>query len=103
MSIVTFDRSTRRVDQDGRMHVDSAISKAQVRDYYGHEIPTDGLDPNTVYGILCPAEELEKAAHTFDNIPLLSKHVPISADNPRTEMIIGTVSSVRFEAPYLKA
>lgn len=101
------DRSLRSYDQDGRLHVESSnISKATVNPYYGSEIPNYrqlGLEPKKVYYLLRDPEELEKAAPTFNNLPLLNKHIPVSADEPQKEMIAGTTGSdTVFEDGYLK-
>lgn len=101
------DRSLRSYDQDGRLHVESSnISKATVNPYYGGEIPNYrqlGLEPKKVYYLLRDPEELEKAAPTFNNLPLLSKHIPVSADEPQKDVIVGTTGSdAKFEDGYLK-
>lgn len=104
---IAQDRSLRSYDQDGRLHVESSnISKATVNPYYGSEIPNCqqlGLEPRKVYYLLRDPEELEKAAPTFNNLPLLSKHIPVSADEPQKEVIAGTTGSdTVFEDGYLK-
>lgn len=105
---LAFDRATvRRIDADGRMHVEvSNISKATVNPYRGDEIPgweALGLDPNRVYFLLRDPEELARAAPTFNNIPLLSKHIPVSAAEPQKEFVVGaTGSNASYQAPYLK-
>jgi hypothetical protein len=101
------DRSLRSYDQDGRLHVESSnISKATVNPYYGSEIPNYqqlGLEPKKVYYLLRDPEELKKAAPTFNNLPLLSKHIPVSADEPQKEVIAGTTGSdTVFKDGYLK-
>lgn len=101
------DRSMRSYDEDGRMHVETSnISKATVNPYYGSEIPNHqqlGLDPKKVYYLLRDPEELEKAVQTFNNLPLLSKHIPVSADEPQKDVIVGTTGSdAKFEDGYLK-
>ena len=106
-TILAQDRSLRSYDQDGRLHVESSnISKATVNPYYGSEIPNYqqlGLEPKKVYYLLRDPEELEKAAPTFNNLPLLSKHIPVSADEPKKEVIAGTTGSdTVFEDGYLK-
>lgn len=107
-NILALDRSARRVDVDGRLHLDiSRISKATVNPYYGREIPgaeSLGLNLDQVYRLLRDPVELEKAAATFNNLPILSEHIPVSADDPKNELIIGSIGSdVRFESPYLVA
>ena len=99
--------TARSYDKDGRLHVAvSNISKATVNPYYGSEIPNYqqlGLEPKKVYYLLRDPEELEKAAPTFNNLPLLSKHTPVSADEPQKEVIAGTTGSdTVFEDGYLK-
>lgn len=103
-----FDKaSVRKFDSDGRMKVDIAnLSKAQIRPYRGDEIPEWkdlGLDRDKTYKMLCPADELEKAAPTFNGIQLLQKHIPVDADDHQMWDIVGTTGSeARFENPYLK-
>ena len=104
--ILAFDRSARSYDADGRLHVAvSHISKATVNPYQGAEIPGYqelGLDPNKVYNLLRAPAELEKAAPTFNNLPILSEHVPVSASEPRKDLVIGsTGTEATFRAPYL--
>ena len=105
--VIAFDRSMRTIDADGHMHVETAnISKANVCPYYGHEIPNGkelGLDPNRVYMLYRDAAELAAAAPSYENKPLMMKHVAVSADDPQKHFVVGTISNVRFEYPYLKA
>jgi len=107
MIIVAFDRtSVRSIDKDGRLHVAKAhISKATVNEYKGSEIPNSealGLEPNKLYRLFRDPEELRKAAPTFNNLPILSKHVAVTADAPRKDLIIGTTGSeANFDDPYL--
>lgn len=108
ISRLAFDRSARRFDADGRLHVDAShISKATVNPYYGQEIPgwqELGLEPDRVYQLLRDPLELAKAAPTFNNLPILSKHVAVSADDPKKDLVVGSIGSdVAFNAPYLDA
>lgn len=104
---IALDRaSVRRVDQDGRLHVSvSNISKANVCPYQGREIPgyeALGLDANRTYQLLRPADELAKAATTFNNQPILSVHRPHSAEDHRPELVVGsTGTDSKFSDPYL--
>lgn len=104
---LAFDRaSVRTYSKDGVLHVSvSPISKAMVCPYYGREIPDSealGLEPNRVYYLLRDPDELEKAAPTFNNLPLLNKHIPISAHDLPKKNIVGTTGSeAAFVAPYL--
>ncbi|MVW80185.1 DUF2213 domain-containing protein [Bordetella sp. 02P26C-1] len=105
---LAFDRaSVRTVDQDGRLHVAiTNISKATVNPYRGSEIPDWeqlGLHPDRIYQLLRDPKELEAAASTFNNIPLLNRHVPVSVDEPQHDLVVGsTGTDAVFEAPYLK-
>ena len=105
---LAFDRgSVRRIDQDGRLHVEiTNISKANVCPYLGSEIPgcdALGLAPDKIYKLLRDPAELEKAAATFNNIPLLSDHVAVSASDPQKEIVVGsTGTDAAFKAPYLR-
>lgn len=105
--IIALDKSLRSYDQDGRMHIAASnISKATVNPYYGREIPNwQGLKLNAdkIYYLLRDPQELEKAASTFNNLPLLIKHEPVNADDPSKELTVGTTGSdVVYEHPYLR-
>lgn len=108
MPELAFDKSVRHFDADGRLHVDiSNISKAMVSPYLGSEIPDAealGLQQDKIYQLLRDPVELEKAASTFRNLPILIQHVPVSAAEPRKDLVVGsTGSDVEFKAPYLTA
>ena len=105
---LALDRATvRTIDKDGRLHVEiTPISKANVCPYYGREIPGAealGLEPDRIYQLLRDPGELAKAAPTFNNLPLLNKHVRTSADDPQKDAIVGsTGTDASYDAPYLK-
>jgi hypothetical protein len=105
---LAFDKSTvRTIDQFGRMHVSvSNISKAAVNPYRGNEIlewQSLGLDPDKVYYLLRDPAELEKAAPTFNNIPILNKHVPVTVEKPEKEHVVGsTGTDAALADPYLR-
>ena len=107
---LAFDRATatvRPIDANGNMHVEvSNISKATVNPYFGHEIPNFkelGLEPGRVYQLLRDPEELRKAAHTFNNIPLLDQHVAVSAESHKPEHIVGsTGTDAEYAHPFLR-
>lgn len=107
--LLAFDRaSVRSYDADGRLHVAmSNISKANVSPYYGHEIPNFaelGLDPSKVYRLWRDPAELEKGAATFRNLPILRRHIKVSADDPSKEDVVGSIGSdVEFADPYLQS
>lgn len=101
-----FDRTTRSYDVDGRLHVRIAnISKANICGYYGREIPNAealGLEPNTLYQLWRHPDELAKAAPTFNNIQLLGRHIPVSADDPKKDDVVGsTGTDAAFDGTYL--
>ena len=103
---LAFDKSVRHLDENGMLHVDETnISKAVVNPYMGYEIPKSeelGLDPDKTYYMYRDADELAKSADSFRNLPVLSKHVPVFADAPPKDLIIGsTGSDVEFNPPYL--
>lgn len=106
-SFALDESSVRTYDRDGRLHVAvTNISKAAVNPYLGREIPDWeqlGLDPEKTYQLFRDPDELEKAADTFNNVPLLSRHVPVSAEDHQPDLVIGsTGTDAEFDAPYLK-
>lgn len=106
--LLALDRaSARTFDADGRMHVaNCAISKANVCPYYGREIPNHkalGLDPNRVYMLYRDPEELRLAADSFRNLQLLMVHTRVSAQDPKSEVTVGTVGEVAFDGKYLRS
>lgn len=108
MKNMAFDKSNRKIDVDGRLHVKkSHISKATINPYHGREIPDFealGLQADKVYNLLRDPRELEKAAPTFARLPILSEHVPVTVDAPRPDLVVGAIGSeVTFNAPYLDA
>jgi len=97
-----FDKkSARSFDADGRMRVrDCVISVAEINPYYGKEIPGRdklALDANTVYDLYRDPVEMERAAPTFNGLPLMIRHVAQTADNPRKDYIGGSVGNTRFK------
>lgn len=105
---LALDRSARRIDVDGRLHVDrSHISKAIVSPYYGSEIPgyeSLGLQADKIYRLLRDPVELERGAHSFARLPILSEHVYVKADDSRPDLVVGAIgSNVTFNDPYLDA
>ncbi len=104
---IAMDKATvRTFDADGRMHVAvSHISKATVSPYFGKEIPGHeemGLKPDGVYHLLRDPQELAKAAPTFNNLPLLSKHVPVTADDFPQDLVVGSLGTdATFAGGYL--
>jgi 8-oxo-dGTP pyrophosphatase MutT (NUDIX family) len=105
---IAFDRSgsVRSYDGDGRLHVARThISKANVCEYLGGEIPDFeklGLKPDKLYKLWRHPEELERAADSFNNLPLLSRHVPVDASDHRPHLVIGSFGTdAEFRDGYL--
>ena len=104
---ITFDSvSARRVDENGFLHVEKChITKEQVVPYYGREIPgwhDMGLDPEKIYQVYRPAEELEKSYQTFNGLPLQLEHHPDSAENPQTLHRVGSLGTdAEWNPPYI--
>ena len=107
---VTFaiDRApeNRTKTEDGHLHVRrNHISKANVCPYLGNEIPDAdklGLDPGKTYQLYRHPDELKKAAPTFNNLPILSKHVPITSEMPERHLWEGTTGTdAEWNDPYL--
>ena len=103
---LALDRSMRRYDQDGRLHVAvSHLTKACVNQYRGSEIPGYEqlrLDPNRIYNLLRHPAELQKAAPTFNNIQILDQHIPVTAaDDQRPRVIGSTGTDAAWRPPYV--
>lgn len=101
------DASVRNFDVDGRLHITIAnISKATVNPYLGKEIPDYehmGLEPDRIYQLLRDPEELQRAASTFNGLPLLEEHKPTSAEDHAGDLVVGsTGTDAQFEFPYLR-
>lgn len=99
--------SARTTTEDGHLHVAGCnISKANVCDYWGHEIPDaemHGLDPDKSYKLFRDPQELEAATASFNGKPILFDHKPITADDHDFDGTVGSISNARYEHPYMKA
>jgi hypothetical protein len=106
-NIIAFDRaSVRRYDTDGRLHLETSnISKANVCPYMGREIPNWeelGLSADRTYQLYRDPAELKKGAATFNSLPILSRHVPVTAADHKPGLVIGsTGSKADFDGIYL--
>lgn len=106
--MLAFDRSVREYDVDGRLRVASAhITREQVAPYLTEEIPgweNLGLEPGRVYNLYRSAAEIQKGAQTAAGLPLLRRHVPVSANDHKPEDVVGALGTeITFNAPYLDA
>ena len=102
-----FDRqSARSVDADGRMRVKNCIlSTAEVNPYRGQEIPgweKLGLSATTVYDLYRDPDALQAAAASFEGVPLMIKHIPQTAEEPRKEYVGGSVHNISFDGKHLR-
>jgi 8-oxo-dGTP pyrophosphatase MutT (NUDIX family) len=105
---LALDReSIKMKDVDGRLHVaDVPLCRESVDEYKGSEIPGCvrlGLDPEKIYRLWRPAEELQKALPTINGIPVLRKHVATSAADHKSSHTIGAVgTNARWEPPFIR-
>lgn len=109
MNTLLFDAtpSVRSKDENGFLHVAlTPISKATVNPYLGREIEgsaAHGFKPDAIYYGLRDPKELEKAADTFNGLPLLLEHHPTDAENLPKEWVVGSMGTdAVYEKPYLK-
>ena len=98
--------TARTFDENGYLHVKTSnITKEQVVPYVGDTIPgwqELGLKPKAIYQIYRPAEEIEKAADTFNGLPLSLDHWNMDASNMPKDKIVGSLGTdAAFDAPYL--
>lgn len=100
--------SVREYDENGFLHVSvSHLSKAQVRPYYGREVPgwqRLGLDPERVYNAYCPPEELGRpeTVKSTNGIPIQLEHHEDFPDAPALLTRVGqTGTDGAFRDPYL--
>lgn len=105
---ITFDFATSRSKTvDGYLLVsDCRISRACVSQYLGSEVPDGdrlGLEKDGIYNVLRDPRALREAVKTFDGIPLLREHAPVSASAVPAELIIGAVSNPRWQSPFIVA
>ncbi len=98
-----FDRSRGwSFDRRGRLRVAMAtLSKAGVNRYHGSEIP--GGDPQKFYRVWRHPDEMEKAARSFNELPLMVSHASTTAtDHKRLDTVGTTGTTAHFAYPYLR-
>jgi hypothetical protein len=98
--------SARSTDAAGRLYVTGhKLSRVAVNEYLVREIPNSqalGLDPSRAYPLFRSPVELAKAAPSFSRLPIMRRHIPVSAAAPQSTLIVGCVGSdVRFAMPFL--
>ena len=95
--------SARKMDVNGWMYIaNNPISKEGVFDYLGSEIGAP--EPDKFYKVYRPGDELQKAADSFNLIPIIDDHELLGAAGTSTDErppagFVG--SNVHFDAPYL--
>lgn len=104
--------SQRTTDRNGWLEVrDNPISKVGVFPYLGREIKREPgqapLDPDAIYQVLRPAEELarDETINSFKLLPFVDDHTVLGVDGipAETKGIQGTIGEqVYFDAPYLR-
>lgn len=99
--------SARHRDENGFLHVmDNPVTREQVAEYYGQEIPNWealGLAADRIYRMYRPAEELKKAAETINRLPIYLQHQEVDARHPEKGQIIGSMGSdARFDGTFLR-
>jgi len=103
--MMALDRSVRRIDADGHLHVERCVlSAAVVSPYYGREINGAdrlGLNPDELYWLYRDADALREAASSINGKPIIEIHQPVSADDHPREITVGSVNNATFEAPDL--
>ncbi|MFT8958306.1 MAG: DUF2213 domain-containing protein [Gluconobacter oxydans] len=104
-TIMALDRSVRRIDADGHLHVERCVlSAAVVSPYYGREINGAerlGLKPDEIYWMYRDADALREAASSINGKPIIEIHQPISAEDHPREITVGSVSNATFQDPDL--
>lgn len=105
---LAFDRvpTRRSFDENGFLRVTQChITKETVNPYYGREVPgwqELHLDPEKIYYGWRSGEELEKAAKTFEGLPLLLGHHVESAEDPQKEYRVGSSGTdAIWNQPYI--
>lgn len=95
--VIALDESVRHKDKNGHLIVkETVITKEDVNPYYGRDIPNFeelGLDPDKIYYLFRPIEEIEKATESFKGKQLLLKHKKVDSQNPEKEITIGAIGS----------
>lgn len=103
--------SNRQLDpNNGYLRVENSIlTRAEVSQYLGKELPLLpeqikelNIQPDEVYNVLRPLDELQKSIESFNGVPLLDRHIEVTADslaNEHKQYLIGSVGNdARVEA-----
>jgi hypothetical protein len=102
-----LDRSVREIDEDGHMRIGrNVIATAGTSEYVGNEVvdwQRLGLDPNKLYSLFRPPDEIERAAPSLHGKPLLISHRPVSAADHPFSLTVGSIINPRWNNPDLTA
>lgn len=91
---INNEASLRHKDENGYLMVDkSPILRAGILEYLGKELLPEGadtvdgveVDPDKIYKVMIPEEELEKAKDTFKLLPILNDHTWMGEDGEDPE------------------
>lgn len=100
-----YDRRTR--DENGHMHVaKSIITRGIISEYLASEMPgaiERGYAPDQLIRIYRDPAELAKGLDSFKDIPLLRRHVMVSAVDPQKDDIAGVVSNPVMDGIDMRA
>ena len=105
---IAFDRKSMRYTAgNGFFHVElSPLTKAQVAPYRGRELvdaKQRGLDPDKIYYVYRPAEELssEETVRSVIGIPITLEHEYIDPEVKPENQVGMTGDNAKWRAPYL--
>jgi hypothetical protein len=98
--------SQRSYTEDGHLRIASTVlTRAERSPYRGSEIPDYqalGLDPDRTYWLLRDPDALRQAVKTFEQIPCLISHRPLSSVDHPYELVVGaTGTDARFDGTDL--
>jgi hypothetical protein len=101
----------RTYDDAGRLHIANAhISKSNICGYLGSEINAamqdepgwTKLPPDQMFQLLRDPKALAESVPTWNGIQVLIRHIPVSADDPQKDDVVGTTgTNAEFNTPYL--
>lgn len=111
---INNEQSHRHLDENGYLFVDeSPVLKAGILEYYGQELIDGGsaevdgikIEPDKVYKVFIPVEELEKGVSSFALLPVTNDHqwLGIEGEDARDyqEGSTGENAVVKNEAIYV--
>lgn len=107
MHLVRFAIDRRTRDENGHMHVaKNIITRGIISEYLADEVTgavERGFTPGQLIPIYRDPVELAKGLDSAKDIPLLRRHIMVSAKDPQKEDIIGVVSNPSMDGVNLRA